>query len=80
MRDAGVDDDRVDRLIGSEAEAVPGDDAGLWPGPSESSPATTLACGQARARFARAPSARPASISIAVTSPLRPTISARMAL
>jgi hypothetical protein len=35
MRDAGVDDDRVDGLIGSEAEALPGDDSDLRPGPSE---------------------------------------------
>ena len=35
MRDAGVDDDRVDRLLGSEAKAVPGDDSGLRPGAGE---------------------------------------------
>ena len=35
MRDAGVDDDRVDGLFGSKSEAVGGNDLRLWPSAGE---------------------------------------------
>ena len=65
MAHPGIDDDGVGRAVGTERKPVGHYDRGLRP---------------SSARFSPARAARAGSISIAVTRPARPTISARIAL